>query len=139
MANQIKTRVINKHDTETNWIKAINFIPLQGEIIVYDVDSNYNYERFKIGDGKTLINDLPFTNEALEETFTQQINEVNDKIDSVNALVGNTSVSDQISTAIEDIEVLPIVTTDDAGKFLRVSSDGLWAAENIPNAEEATF
>ena len=36
-------------------------------------------------------------------------------------------------------EGLPTVTISDFGKFLRVSSTGEWAAENIPNAEEATF
>lgn len=54
-------RSIQKHDTEANWIKAVNFTPLAGEIIVYDIDDNYDYERFKIGDGETLINNLPFT------------------------------------------------------------------------------
>ncbi len=34
--------------------------------------------------------------------------------------------------------VLPTVTTADNGKFLRVS-DGVWVAESIPNAEEASF
>ena len=34
----IKTRIIHKHDTEENWNKATNFIPKQGEIIVYDID-----------------------------------------------------------------------------------------------------
>lgn len=34
---------------------------------------------------------------------------------------------------------LPEVTTDDVGKFLRVSSAGTWVAESIQNAEEASF
>lgn len=31
------------------------------------------------------------------------------------------------------------VTTADAGKFLRVSSDGVWVAEAVPDAESASF
>ena len=57
---RINSRLINKHDTEAHWILAENFIPMAGEIIIYDRDENYNYERFKIGDGVTLVNDLPF-------------------------------------------------------------------------------
>lgn len=34
---------------------------------------------------------------------------------------------------------LPSVTTEDAGKFLRVGANGVWVAESIPNAEEASF
>ena len=56
----INGRIINKHDTEVNWNKAISFVPKQGELIVYDVDEKYSYERFKIGDGASLIVDLPF-------------------------------------------------------------------------------
>ena len=56
----IKTRIIHKHDTEENWNKATNFIPRQGEIIVYDVDATHTYERFKIGDGVSNVNTLPF-------------------------------------------------------------------------------
>lgn len=36
-------------------------------------------------------------------------------------------------------DILPTVTTADAGKFLRVSESGEWVAENVPNAEEASF
>lgn len=61
MAEQsIKSRIQHKHDTEANWNKAINFIPMQGEIIVYDIDENHDYERIKIGDGVNNINDLFF-------------------------------------------------------------------------------
>ena len=75
----ISTRIQNKHDLEVNWKKATGFIPLAGEWIIYDkeVDSEGNtlalpegrttaftYERFKIGDGVTPINDLAF---ALKE------------------------------------------------------------------------
>lgn len=55
-----KTRIIQKHDTEANWQKATSFVPKKGEIIVYDIDSNHNYERIKIGDGEHIPNDLPF-------------------------------------------------------------------------------
>lgn len=61
MTEQIlKTRIVHKHDIESNWKRAVNFIPKLGELIVYDIDTNYDYERFKIGDGKTLVSELPF-------------------------------------------------------------------------------
>ena len=63
----LKTRIIHKHDTESNWLKATSFIPKQGELIVYDIDDTHNYERFKIGDGKTLVSALPFADTTYEE------------------------------------------------------------------------
>lgn len=58
----IYTRTQQKHDIEANWLKAKNFIPLEGEIIIYDADENYSYQRIKIGDGTTKVKDLPFDN-----------------------------------------------------------------------------
>ena len=55
----IKARIVHKHDIEANWLKS-SFIPKQGEMIVYDVDSTYSYERVKIGDGVTNVSSLPF-------------------------------------------------------------------------------
>lgn len=47
-----------KKDTTENWNKAINFIPKAGEIIVYaDPDQP---DKWKIGNGITRINELPF-------------------------------------------------------------------------------
>lgn len=65
MANKtIKTRIVNKHDVEANWIKAVNFIPKKGEIIVYDTDDTHTLPRLKVGDGETLVSSLPFVNDV---------------------------------------------------------------------------
>lgn len=62
MANKIiKTRIQQKHDISENWAKAENFTPLIGEIIIYD-----DLNKIKIGDGKTNVNNLPFTNGAID-------------------------------------------------------------------------
>lgn len=56
MANQtFQGRSVQKHDTKANWEKATNFIPLKGEIIIYD-----DLKKIKIGDGSTKVNDLDF-------------------------------------------------------------------------------
>ena len=66
MADKVlNSRIIHKHDTEANWLKATNFIPKQGELIVYDIDDDHNYERFKIGDGVTNVNNLIFVVETI--------------------------------------------------------------------------
>lgn len=49
-------RIVQKHDSSTNWAKATNFIPLKGEIIIYD-----DLNKIKIGDGTTKVNDLDFS------------------------------------------------------------------------------
>lgn len=59
--NEIFFRIQCKHDTEANWLLVPEFVPLDAEIIVYDKDDKYLYSRFKIGDGKTKISELPFS------------------------------------------------------------------------------
>lgn len=61
----ISSRIIHKHDIEANWDKAINFIPKNGEIIIYDKDENYIAPRLKIGDGINNLHNLSFVNEEL--------------------------------------------------------------------------
>jgi hypothetical protein len=75
MANKtMKTRIIHKHAIATHWALATNFVPKQGELIVYDdryIDSDGNEVivadavKYKIGDGVTLVNDLPFVGGSL--------------------------------------------------------------------------
>jgi len=33
--NKLNTRVQHKIDTSENWSKALNFVPLEGELIIY--------------------------------------------------------------------------------------------------------
>ena len=51
-------RIVQKHDTKANWDKATNFVPLKGEIIVYD-----DLKKIKIGDGATKVGSLAFIND----------------------------------------------------------------------------
>ena len=66
MANKtFQGRIVQKHDTKANWDKATNFIPLKGEIILYD-----DLNEIKIGDGTTKINDLDFFASAIIKKWT---------------------------------------------------------------------
>lgn len=70
----VKARFLQKHDIEANWLKAIDFVPGDGEIIVYDTDEYYDYPRLKIGDGISAINDLSFLDGAIaEEVYDARI------------------------------------------------------------------
>ena len=60
MAKEFKTRIMHKHEKEEDWNKAEGFMPLQGELIVYDPDEHYTFARIKMGDGKNYVKDLPF-------------------------------------------------------------------------------
>ena len=61
MANKtMNARVQLKCDTESNWNKALNFIPKKGEAIIYSADSTHPFSRLKVGNGNNNINDLPF-------------------------------------------------------------------------------
>lgn len=64
--NTIKTRIRLKSDTEANWNKAgprdgsAGFVPLAGELIVYNADATHPFSRLKVGDGSTNVVNLPF-------------------------------------------------------------------------------
>ena len=95
-----KTRIIQKHDIEANWQKATNFIPKKGEIIVYDIDSNHNYERIKIGDGEHIPNNLPFVTDNYY-TKSETDTKLNDKQAQLNtaqlAAVNSGITSDKVT------------------------------------------
>ena len=55
----LTTRIKHKTDTSANWAKAVNFIPLKGEIIIYS-----DLRKIKVGDGVTKVNSLQFLAES---------------------------------------------------------------------------
>lgn len=58
----LNARIVHTHDTAEKWDSLENFVPRKGEIIIYDPDNSYSYARMKIGDGITVVKDLPFAN-----------------------------------------------------------------------------
>lgn len=69
----IEARISHKIDTEENWNKAVNFIPLKGELIIYNIDASHPEHRFKIGDGITTVINLPFRFNAINDTEIDEI------------------------------------------------------------------
>lgn len=56
-----KNAAVIKVDTESNWKKAVNYIPDKFTIIVYSYEDAS--PKIKIGDGLHKLNDLPFLNQ----------------------------------------------------------------------------
>lgn len=96
----IKARIKNKHDTEANWTLAENFTPLAGEVIVYDVDANHAYPRFKVGDGKTLVSALPFSTDVLTNyiTETELASALSETTSAINKNIA--TIDDEVATHV---------------------------------------
>lgn len=72
MANKtFNCRVMNKSDIEANWKSKSDFIPLNGEMIIFTQGEDYNHARIKIGDGVTEVNTLPFIDDALQSSLDE--------------------------------------------------------------------
>ena len=86
----IQSRIEHKHDTEANWLNnAKTFVPKNGELIVYDKDSAHTYARLKMGDGSTLLKDLPFISVS-ETEMTNILNNLQNQIDRGNIQISET-------------------------------------------------
>ena len=96
----IKARIKNKHDTEANWALAEHFTPLAGEVIVYDVDANHAYPRFKVGDGKTLVSALPFSTDVLTNyvTETELASALSETTSAINKNIA--TIDDEVATHV---------------------------------------
>ncbi len=86
---EFNTRIKSKHDTTANWNNAIGFIPLAGEVIIYDdyetktytveeygetVTKTVNIPAIKIGTGNGYVQDLGFVGDDLRDMILTHIN-----------------------------------------------------------------
>lgn len=78
MSKTINARITHKIDTQENWEKAVNFVPLKGEWIFYDKDENNAEVRLKIGDGVSTVNELSF--QETQPDWNQSNKNANDYI-----------------------------------------------------------
>lgn len=82
-------------------------------------------------------------NETVTDTETSSASVIVDSYlsDTSTNPVQNKVITASINQLSETIERrgTPVVSSADAGKFLRVSSDGKWVAESISNAEEVAY
>lgn len=60
---EYKIKTVPFHATEEEW-ELIDYIPKNGELIVYDEDLNHANKRFKFGDGQLKANQLPFVSNS---------------------------------------------------------------------------
>ena len=81
----ILSRIQHKHDIEANWSQINNFIPKDGELIIYDIDESHSYPRFKVGDGTSNINDLTFTDKefATKDYVDKSIINIPTELDAI--------------------------------------------------------
>lgn len=84
MSATVNTRLQLKRDTTQHWNEALGFIPLEGEIIIYNdyttiqkevngVVKTVQVPAIKVGDGMAYVQDLPFVNEDLREQLLNHI------------------------------------------------------------------
>ena len=88
MSSTINTRIKVKRDTTQHWNQAIGFIPLPGEVIVYEdyetktytveeygrtVTKTINIPNIKIGTGNAYVQDLAFVDEKTRDMLIEHI------------------------------------------------------------------
>lgn len=91
MSATMNTRIQFKRDNTANWNAARGFVPLQGEIIIYEdyevktytieeygeeVTKTVNIPNIKIGTGREYVQDLPFVDEKLRDILMEHINDM---------------------------------------------------------------
>lgn len=72
MPNTLNTRILLKHDTSERWNETPNFVPLAGEIIIYDGAN----PQIKIGDGVSTLAELNFLSGEIKSISESKIDAI---------------------------------------------------------------
>ena len=88
MSATVNTRIQLKRDTTANWDRAVGFIPLAGEVIIYEdyeiktyttqengrtVTKTVNIPNIKIGTGNAYVQDLAFVDEKTRDLLMEHV------------------------------------------------------------------
>lgn len=118
----LDARIMLKHDTTAHWNNARGFVPIAGEVIIYDdyqtktwqveeygeiVTKTENIPGIKIGDGNAYVQDLPFIDKDLREKLMAHINNAEIHTTLAEKLFWNNKVNvddayEQIHDELED-------------------------------------
>lgn len=118
----VDARIRLKRDTTANWNNARGFIPMAGEVIIYDdyqkktwqveeygeiVTKTENIPGIKIGDGQAYVQDLPFIDKDLRERLMNHINNIDIHTTLAEKIFWNNKVNvddayEQIHDELED-------------------------------------
>lgn len=122
MSATINTRIQLKRDTTQHWNEAIGFIPLPGEVIIYDdyetktyeveeygetVTKTVNIPNIKIGTGNAYVQDLAFVDEKTRDILMAHIQNHDIHVTLAEKLFWNNKINvddadEQISGELED-------------------------------------
>lgn len=90
MSATVNTRIQLKRDTTEHWNQAVGFVPLPGELIIYEdyesvtynveengvmVTKTINIPNIKIGTGNAYVQDLAFVDEKMRDILISHIND----------------------------------------------------------------
>lgn len=98
----IQGRIQLKCDTEANWDKATNFVPLLGEVVVYTDDDTHHFSRLKVGDGETVVFNLPFIDAGSLEGISATDILTNQPTIEIDTLIDASSENVPTSKAVAD-------------------------------------
>ena len=127
----VHTRIRLKRDTTENWNATRNFIPLKGEVIIYEDYKTLEKENgsetvtvnipgIKIGNGNIYVQELPFIDDELRDKLMKHIEdqEVHLALGERNFWNSKVDIVDNADSSLDEIiDDTLVFTRDDWNNF----------------------